>query len=361
MKFRYLFILLFTILLPIRLFASSFLYFTEPPKNIEVGERFTVYFRLRASEEPINAISAVVSYPSNLVKAVSVSKEGSIINLWTGEPRIYNDRISFEGVVLNPGFSGSNGLLLKAIFEARSTGVANMNFIEGATLASDGLGSNILATLSKTSLRIVPATLKPDGLVPIYDNDNNERLAKLPVITNYSENVNAKEKIILEGKGEPNTLTKIVFKDVALRSLGEILINRIQNNKIKLDEVLVKNDKEGNFKYISGDNLVAGVYNATPFLVDEASNVEKPGLGIQLFVNDSKIVKNLIVFINVLGLFIPIVVLCVIIYFIPWYSWLRMKILKKKMNLEEEKIELSGIHLAKEENLFNKDNNKNNA
>jgi hypothetical protein len=38
---------------------------------------------LRASEEPINAISAVVSYPSNLVKAVSVSKEGSIINLWT--------------------------------------------------------------------------------------------------------------------------------------------------------------------------------------------------------------------------------------------------------------------------------------
>nr|MBP9803055.1 hypothetical protein [Candidatus Paceibacterota bacterium] len=84
---------------------------------------------------------------------------------------------------------------------------------------------------------------------------------------------------------------------------------------------------------------------------------EKPGLGIQLFVNDSKIVKNLIVFINVLGLFIPIVVLCVIIYFIPWYSWLRMKILKKKMNLEEEKIELSGIHLAKEENLFNKEKN----
>lgn len=358
MKFRYLFIILLSFFLPTVIFASSFLYFTEPPKNIEVGERFTVYLRLKATEEPINAISAVISFPNNLVKPISVSKEGSIINLWTGEPRISNDRISFEGVILNPGFSGSNGLLLKVNFEARSTGVANMNFIEGATLANDGLGSNILASLSKTSLRIVPATLKPNGTVPIYDSNNNERLAKLPVITNYSEIVNTKERLTLEGKGEPNTLTKIVFKDVALRSLGEILINRIQNKKIKLDEVLVKNDAEGNFRYISGDNLVAGVYNATPFLVDENANVEKPGLGIQLFVNDSKIVKNLIVFINVLGLFIPIVVLCVIIYFIPWYSWLRMKILKKKMNLEEEKIELSGIHLAKEENLFNKENNQ---
>lgn len=347
------------IFFPIQIFASSFLYFTEPPKNIEIGERFTVYLRLRATEEPINAISAVVSFPSNLVKPISVSKEGSIINLWTGEPRISSDRISFEGVILNPGFSGNNGLLLKVNFEARTTGIANMNFIEGATLANDGLGSNILATLSKTSLSIIPATLKPNGTVPIYDSNNNERLAKLPVITNYSENVNNKEKLVLEGKGEPNTLTKIVFKDVALRSLGEILINRIQNKKIKLDEVLVKNDEQGNFKYISGSNLIAGVYNATPFLVDEASNVEKPGFGIQLFVNDSPIVKNLIVFINVLGLFIPIVILCVIIYFIPWYSWLRMKILKKKMNLEEEKIDISGIHLAKEENLFNKENNNN--
>jgi hypothetical protein len=357
MKFRYLFIILLSFLLPLQIFASSLLYFTEPPKNIEVGERFTIYFRLRATDEPINAISAVVTYPSELVKPINISKEGSVINLWTGEPRISNNKISFEGVILNPGFSGSNGLLLKVNFEARFSGTANMNFIEGATLANDGLGSNILASLSKTTLRIIPSTLKPNGTVPIYDSENNERLAKLPVITNYSEIVNTKERLTLEGRGEPNTLTKIVFKDVALRSLGEILINRIQNKKIKLDEVLVKNDAEGNFKYISGSNLIAGVYNATPFLVDEASNVEKPGLGIQLFVNDSPIVKNLIVFINVLGLFIPIVILCVIIYFIPWYSWLRMKILKKKMNLEEEKIEISGIHLAKEENLFNKEKN----
>ena len=362
MKFRYLFIILLSLFIPVQIFASSFLYFTEPPKNIEVGERFTVYFRLRATDEPINAISAVVSFPRELVKPISVSKEGSVINLWTGEPRISSDRISFEGVILNPGFSGNNGLLLKVNFEAKSVGVANMNFIEGATLANDGLGSNILATLSKASLRINPATLKPGGTVPVYDvtspDGKNERLAKLPVITDYSQIVNDKEKLILEGKGEPNTLTKIVFKDVALRSLGEMLLNRIQNKRIKLDEVLVRNDEAGNFKYVSNSNLIAGVYNATPFLVDEVASVEKPGLGVQLFVNDSKIVKNLIVFINVLGLFIPIVILCVIIYFIPWYSWLRMRILKKKLGLEEEKIELTGINLARQDNLLNQNINE---
>lgn len=360
MRFKYLLIVLLFFFSPIQIFASSFLYFTDPPKNIEVGERFTVYFRLRATNEPINAISAVVSYPSKLVKPISVSKEDSIINLWTGEPKIFSDRISFEGVILNPGFSGNNGLLLKVNFEAKTSGIDNINFIEGSTLANDGLGSNILASLSKTSLRIVPATLKPGGVAPIYDitsPNNNERLAKLPVITDYSQNVYDKEKITLSGKGEPNSLTKIVFKDVALRSVGEIFMNLIQNKKIKLDEVLVKNDESGNFKYVSNSNLIAGVYNATPFLVDETTSVEKPGLGVQLFVNDSKIVKNLIVFINVLGLFIPIVILCVIIYFIPWYSWLRMRVLKKKIGLEEEKIELTGINLARQDNLLNQNIN----
>jgi hypothetical protein len=70
-----------------------------------------------------------------------------------------------------------------------------------------------------------------------------------------------------------------------------------------------------------------------------------PWFGVQLFVKDSKIVNYLIVAINVLGLLIPIVTLCVIVYFIPWYSWRKMRVLKRKLGLEEEKIELIGIDL----------------
>ena len=99
---------------------------------------------------------------------------------------------------------------------------------------------------------------------------------------------------------------------------------------------------------------MAGVYNATPFLVDSDANTEKPGLGVQLLVSDSKIVKMLVVVINVLGLLIPIVGLGVIIYFIPWYSFKRMRVLKKKLGLEEEKIEISGHQLLRQDKMIDK-------
>ncbi|MFM7088539.1 MAG: hypothetical protein ACKOW9_03330, partial [Candidatus Paceibacterota bacterium] len=85
---------------------------------------------------------------------------------------------------------------------------------------------------------------------------------------------------------------------------------------------------------------------------DEATNVEKPGFGAQLLVSDSKLVRNLVVVINVLGLLIPIVLLCVIIYFIPWYSWLHMRLLRKKMGLEEEKLDISEHQLKRQDKIL---------
>ena len=126
----------------------------------------------------------------------------------------------------------------------------------------------------------------------------------------------------------------------------------IQSKKKRLDDVLVKNDEQGDFEYKSPNNLVAGVYNATPFLLDNETNTDKPGLGVQLLVKDNKIVKGLVTFINVLMLLIPIVGLIMIIYFIPWYSSRRMRIMKKKMGLEEEKIEITEHQLKRQDKLL---------
>lgn len=341
---------------------AASLYFGSHPKEIQEGERVTLSVNVRNTDEAINAISASIFFPQDLLRPISVNKEQSIINLWVGEPKINNNQISFEGVVLNPGFRGNNGLVLRITFEARNQGIANLNFKEGYALANDGLGTNVLTQFSNTNFKIIKASLpNNNNFLTEEDTTSNfpdNRLAKLPVILEASSLVDSKDRIYIVGKGEPNTLTKIVFKDVSLRSLGEELLARLQSKKTKLDSILVKNDEAGNFQYTSTSNLVAGVYNATPFLVDEDQSIEKPGLGTQILVNDSKIVKNLIVFLNVLGLFIPIVVLCVIIYFIPWYSWLRMRILKKKLGLEEEKIELTGINLARQDDLLNQNINE---
>jgi phage shock protein PspC (stress-responsive transcriptional regulator) len=342
-------ILLFLLLVTNIAFAESHqnLFLSIPPSQVEIGDRFTVSVEIQSTRQPINAVSGMLSFPENVVSVVSISKDKSIINLWTREPQIGRNTISFEGIVLNPGFQGDNGLVFTVTFQAKSAGTALLNFSEGAILANDGRGTNILATLGSASLKVIQGqTFSQYQTVAL-----SGKLPALPVITDYSPTVDASGVAYLKGKGEPNALTKIVFQDVSLKSVGEQFVELLQTKKKKLDDVLVQNDSAGAFQYVSASNLVAGVYNATPFLVDNNTNTQKPGLGVQLLVNDSEIVKILVVVINVLGLLIPIVGLGVIIYFIPWYSWKRMRVLKKKLGLEEEKIEISSHQLERQDKV----------
>lgn len=344
---------LFLVLSPNIVLASARIYFSNTPRQVEEGDRLSIDVRVGAKDEPINAVSGAIVFPSDLVKVVAINKEKSLVNFWTVEPKLLKDKISFEGVILNPGFSGEGGFLFKVTFEAKNAGIVNLQLSEGALLANDGLGTNVLADLGSANFKIVRAQpvipLKPVAETPQGIPD---RKLALPVIVEYPPSINTKDTFTLRGKGEPGFLTRIVFKDLSSKSLGERFIERLQTKKKKLDEALVKNDENGSFEYISPNNLLAGVYNATPFLVDEDTNIEKPGFGAQLLVSDSKIVRGLVVVINVLGLLIPIVLLCVIIYFIPWYSWLRMRILRKKIGLEEEKLEISEHQLKRQDKIL---------
>ena len=350
LKLKILCLLIFCLLgTNVALGQSPNIFFSTPYKEIREGERITVDVKVQSPAQSINAISGTVSFPAGLVDVVSISKDRSIMNIWTREPKAGRGQISFEGVVLNPGFQGSNGVIFHINFEAKRTGTVFLNFTEGAVLANDGRGTNILTKLASTSFRVVsgPIVQNTDEIL----NQRDRKLSALPVITDYSPSVEAKDGFYVKGKGEPNALTKIVFKDTSIKSIGEQLINLLQSKRNKVDEVLVNNDNAGSFQYMSSKNLVAGVYNATPFLVDENTNTEKPGLGVQLLVSDSKIIKALVVLLNVLGLLIPIVALGVIIYFIPWYSFKRMRVIKKRLGLEEEKLDLTEHQLERQDKM----------
>jgi len=329
------------------------LFFGNPPKQVEEGDRLTVDIKVRSPLQAINAISGTVSFTDALVDVVSISRDKSIMNIWTQDPRATKGKLSFEGVILNPGYQGNEANIVSVTFEAKRAGTVFLNFIDGAVLANDGLGTNILTSFNSTSFKIAPSTLF-SRTIASETTAGGTKMVALPVITEYSQMAIAKESIYVKGKGEPSAITKIIFKDISVKSVGEKLIGMLQTKKKKLEPVLVKNDPLGAFEYTSASNLVAGVYNATPFLVDNNTSVEKAGLGVQLLVSDSKIVKALVVVINVLGLLIPIVGLGVIIYFIPWYSFRRMRVLNKKLGLEEEKIELSGHQLERQDKILDK-------
>lgn len=329
--------------------GQASLFLNKSQSTVGEGDNITIDVKVKSPDQAINAVSGSITFPGDLLQIVSISRDNSILNIWTHDPNINRNKISFEGVILNPGYIGQGGNIFHITFQAKKIGTATISFNEGSLLANDGLGTNIIAGLNSTTFSIIGSGAL-DLIRPIASTNN--KLLALPVITEYSESVFSKDSVYLRGKGEPNAVTKLAFEEVSKKSFGEQFMDFIQSKKKRLTDVLVKNNDKGLFEYITPNNLVAGVYNATPFLVDDNTNTSKPGLGVRLFVSDSKIIKALIVFINVLILLIPIVGLIMLIYFIPWYSSRRMRILKRKMGLEEEKIQLTEHELERQDKML---------
>jgi hypothetical protein len=318
-------------------------------RNVRVGETVSIAIRVRA-DESINALSGVLRHSSNL-EVLSFSREGSIVNFWIKEPQRDGISISFEGVILNPGFIGNNGNVVRIQFKALREGTATVTFEQGSLLANDGLGTNILGGFENATLSIIA----PSGIV-IQENEKALEdqifLTPLPVISKYDEMVGTKGMLRIKGKGTPRELTKLRFEDTSFKTLGEQFILLLQTNKETPADVLVQNNEEGIFEFTSSAQLVAGSYNVTPALVDPETQVEKPGFGVKILVKQSPVVRFLVVFINILLLLVPIALLGVIVYFIPWYSRLRMRIIKHKTELEDQEIYLSEAQIQKKKELI---------
>jgi len=113
----------------------------------------------------MNAISANISFPNNLLQVVSLSKTNSIITNWVQEPSFSNTNgtITLEGIVLNPGYQGASGRILSITFKARAVGTAEIVFTSSSVLANDGLGTNILKSIGKAQFIIKSTTITEPG------------------------------------------------------------------------------------------------------------------------------------------------------------------------------------------------------
>ncbi len=122
----------------------------------KAGETFSVSVIVNTESKSINAISANLTFSTSLLRVVSVSKSDSIINYWVQEPSFSNTNgtINLEGVIVNPGFTGGSGKVLRVTFEAKSSGIAELKYALSSVLANDGLGTNILTTANKASFTI---------------------------------------------------------------------------------------------------------------------------------------------------------------------------------------------------------------
>ena len=98
--------------------AGAMLYVSPEENTYMVGEEFSVVIKIDSGTTEINATEAVLSYSADKLSVKRVSKSGSIFNLWVQEPSFSNSAgtIVFEGIVLNPGYTGSAGKIITINF-----------------------------------------------------------------------------------------------------------------------------------------------------------------------------------------------------------------------------------------------------
>lgn len=145
---------------------AAFLDISPSSGSYKTGANFTVGVYVGTSES-INAISGRVYFPTDKLETVSVSKSGSIFSLWVQEPIISSGIVSFEGIILNPGYTGTSGKLVNITFKVKAAGDAKLGFSSASVLANDGKGTNVLTNIGSASYSLGDTTpSSPDTTTP---------------------------------------------------------------------------------------------------------------------------------------------------------------------------------------------------
>lgn len=135
---------------------AASLYFAPSTGSYEAGGALSVSVYVSSVDQAMNAASGVISFPQDKLEVASLSKSGSIFTLWVQEPSFSNVAgvVNFEGIVLNPGFVGTNGKIFTINLRTKTEGLALINFSSGAVLANDGKGTNILTSLGNAQISL---------------------------------------------------------------------------------------------------------------------------------------------------------------------------------------------------------------
>lgn len=150
---------------------AAVLRFSPSSGTYTVNRNFTVSVVVDSANQAMNAADGVINFPTDKLKIIDLSKNASIFNLWVQEPSYSNNgsgigNARFEGVVLNPGFTGSNGKILNITFQPIRAGTATVSFARGSVLANDGNGTNILTSLGTATYTFQVSAESLPGLPP---------------------------------------------------------------------------------------------------------------------------------------------------------------------------------------------------
>lgn len=121
--------------------GSSYVILTPTPAYVASGD--TLLIKVEAvAHTPVNTVDIEVSFPSDQLKITGIDKGGSVITLWTTEPKVEGNKVILRGGVYRKGFLGRHTIAtLRA--KAINAGDADILVRNSVFLAGDGKGTQV--------------------------------------------------------------------------------------------------------------------------------------------------------------------------------------------------------------------------
>jgi hypothetical protein len=135
------------------------------------GDTIRATVVVESTGEAVNAVQGALTYPDAMLRPVSIARIDTIVDFWIDEPTYTTPgQVTFEGIIVNPGYQGARGEVAQVTFRALTTGTVTIDFSSASLLANDGQGTNVLTEAIPQTITIVdapPRTTQPG--MPIGD------------------------------------------------------------------------------------------------------------------------------------------------------------------------------------------------
>jgi hypothetical protein len=135
--------------------SAATLYLSPAHLELETGVESTITLYADATEAPVHAAEADISYDPAFLRVVSISTDGSLLTNFSTKPEATGSLIRFSGW-MQKVFSGTRGQLLRITVMPLTTGSTTIEMKSGTLLSADVQENNIATSLASASIVVFP-------------------------------------------------------------------------------------------------------------------------------------------------------------------------------------------------------------
>ncbi|MCK5416638.1 hypothetical protein KAI92_04390 [Candidatus Parcubacteria bacterium] len=135
--------------------AGATLFLSPSSGSFEIGKTFTVKAMVNSGGGiGINASDGSIKYDTDLLTLLSITKTGSVFNLWTKEPISSGGSISYGGGSPS-AYTGTAGAIFNISFKAKKIGEATVSFTSGKAIQAGPPFADLVSGLGSAKFSII--------------------------------------------------------------------------------------------------------------------------------------------------------------------------------------------------------------